>query len=67
MSDNMEIILSEKMLSREQFINELVRKLPRVKVETVMKIFKYYSDNRIKLINKNNSNEIIIECLKNSY
>lgn len=65
MSDNMEFILSNQMLSREQFINEVIRKLPKVKIETVRKIFKYYSDNQIKFISNNmNINQIVIDCIR---
>ncbi len=64
MSDKMEcILLNTQVYTREQIINELVRKLPRTKLENIIKFVKYYNENQSKYVN-NNLNEIIIDCIK---
>ena len=64
MSDKMEcILLNTQVYTKEQIINELVRKLPRTKLENIIKFDKYYNENQSKYVN-NNLNEIIIDCIK---
>ncbi len=64
MSDKMEcILLNTQVYTKEQIINELVRKLPRTKLENIIKFVKYYNKNQSKYIN-NNLNEIIIDCIR---
>jgi hypothetical protein len=64
MSDKMEcILLNTQVYTKEQIINELVRKLPRTKLENIIKFVKYYNENQSKYVN-NNLNEIIIDCIK---
>ncbi len=64
MSDKMEcILLNTQVYTREQIINELVRKLPRTKLENIIKFVKYYNENQSKYVN-NNLNEITIDCIK---
>ena len=65
----MEIIFSEKMYTREEFINEIVKKLPKVKLDSVKKIYKYYSDNKnnfnyVNDINHHLGHHIIIQRQK---
>ena len=60
----MEIILSEKMYTREEFINTIVKKLPKVKIESMKKIYKYYSDNKNNFNYLNDINEVIIQCIR---
>ena len=60
----MEIILSEKLYTREEFINEIVKKLPKVKIESMKKIYKYYSDNKNNFDYNNDINEVIIQCIR---
>lgn len=64
MSDKMEcILLNTQVYTKEQIINELIRKLPRTKLENIIKFVKYYNKNQSKYIN-NNLNEIIIDCIR---
>ncbi len=52
--------------SSEQIINELVKKIPRAKLEYIVKISKYYNNNKSKYNSKDTINEIIIDCMKSS-
>ena len=64
MSDKMEcILLNTQVYTKEQIINELVRKLPRTKLENIIKFVKYYNENQSKYAN-NNLNEIVIDCIR---
>jgi len=60
----MEIIFSEKLYTREEFINEIVKKLPKVKLDSVKKIYKYYSDNKNNFNYLNDINKVIIQCIR---
>ena len=68
MSDNMEIPirmlnLDTQVYTREQIVNEFVRKFPRTKLENITKFIKIYNQNQSKYLN-NNIKEIIIDCVK---
>ncbi len=64
MSDKMKcILLNTQVYTKEEIINELVRKLPRTKLENIIKFVKYYNENQSKYVN-NNLNEIVIDCIR---
>ncbi len=64
--DSYSIYNSYCTYSSEQIINELVRKIPRAKLEYIVKISKYYNNNKSKYNSKDTINEIIIDCMKSS-
>ncbi len=64
MSDKMNtLVLEAQIYSKEQIVNELLRKLPRTNLQNVIKFVKFYNDNQSKYLNTN-INEIVIDCIK---
>ncbi len=67
MSNKMEFeFYNEQCYSKEQIINEFVRKFPRSKLAHVVKFIKSYEQNQIKYVKTGTAiGEIIIDCVKN--
>jgi hypothetical protein len=67
MSDKMELLVEDSYnFSQIQIVNELVRKIPRAKLDLIVKITKHYKNNKSKYNSYENINEIIIDCIKYS-
>ena len=66
MSNNMEILIHQNDYSSHQIINELVRRIPKAKLEYIVRISKYYNNNKSKYNSQDSINEIIIDCIKSS-
>lgn len=59
-------IYSEECYTKEQIVNEFVRKFPNSKLAHLVKFIKTYEQNQVKYLSKENTvGEIIIDCLKN--
>jgi hypothetical protein len=65
MSEKMEVLVLNNVYTKEQIVNEFVRKLPRTKLENIVKFVKIYNENQLKYSNTN-LNEIVIDCIKNA-
>ena len=66
MINNMEILIHQNDYSSHQIINELVRRIPKAKLEYIVRISKYYNNNKSKYNSQDSINEIIIDCIKSS-
>jgi hypothetical protein len=66
MSNNMEILIHQNDYASYQIINELVRRIPKAKLEYIVRISKYYNNNKSKYNSQDSINEIIIDCIKSS-
>ncbi len=66
MSNNMEILIHQNDYASHQIINELVRRIPKAKLEYIVRISKYYNNNKSKYNSQDSINEIIIDCIKSS-
>lgn len=64
MSEKMELSIDEtEGYTKEQIVNEFVRKFPRSKLVNIIKFVKTYNKNESKYLN-NNINEIVMDCIR---
>lgn len=59
------IAIEKKNTCRQLLINTFIKKFPKVKLETIINVNKYYNYNKNKY-DKFNINDIINEYLKNN-
>jgi len=56
-----------KSLYEDEMINEIYKRIPKARIELVVRCRKYLENNMDNYINNNTEwNKIIIECIKNS-